>query len=407
MVLNDYHRMLDFRADTAEPTVPIPRTPRVLLADDDAVSRKLMGAALQRLGFDVHTAADGEAALQLIAAAEPDLLVLDFEMPGLNGAEVCQRLRASEREDWRTLPVIMLTAHVGEAEEISCLQAGANDFVTKPVSREILTARIETQLRLHALAGELRRQNVELARWRAAQEADLAAAQATQRALIPSTPPPLTGWSMQTIYQPVIQVGGDVFGWRPAGEGRWLFWLADATGHGAAAALFTALAAQLFHQACETDSEPAAILRAVNHEFRGVFRGRSFMTACCALVEPQGGLSFFSAGHPPLLVRRANGAIESFGPHGTVLGLHEDAGPDLEQSRTILTAGDLALFHTDGLFAFKQLDGERFTHKAVQTVLPAIGPGAAFFDRMLAGLRGPSNGEPAEDDIAALVLEKI
>jgi DNA-binding response OmpR family regulator len=102
-------------------------------------------------------------------------------MPALNGAEICRLLRKSEREDWNTLPVIMLTAHAGEEEEIVCLQAGANDFVTKPVSRQILAARIQTQFRLSALTDELRKQNDELNRWRTAQEADLAAAQATQR----------------------------------------------------------------------------------------------------------------------------------------------------------------------------------------------------------------------------------
>ncbi len=350
-------------------------------------------------------AGNGEETLHLITSAGADLLVLDFEMPGLNGAEVCHRLRTSASEELRSLPVIMLTAHAGEVEEIGCLQAGANDFVTKPVSREVLAARIQTQLRLSALSQELRWRNEELGRWRVAQEADLAAAQATQRALIPSTPPPLVGWTVQTMYQPVIQVGGDVFGWRPVGDGRWLFWLADATGHGAAAALFTALAAQLFRQACETASEPCEILHSVNSAFRGVFQGRSFMTACCALVDPRGALSFCSAGHPPLLVRRSDGAIESFGPHGTVLGLHDER--PLDQSQIPLAPGDAALLYTDGLFAFKKPDGERFALDAVAQALAATDPGAALLERLLAHLRESSNGEPCEDDLAAVVLLKI
>lgn len=399
--------MLDSRADSIEPTKSPSRAPRVLLADDDAISRKLLASALQRLGFDVQTAAEGDEALRLIGTGETDLLVLDFEMPGLNGAEVCHQLRASEREDLRTLPVIMLTAHAGEAEEIRCLEAGANDFVTKPVSREILAARIQTQLRLRVLTDELRQQNDELGRWRLAQEADLAAAQATQSALIPSIPPPLAGWTVQSLYQPVIQVGGDVYGWRNLGEGRWLFWIADATGHGAAAALFTALAAQLFRQATETENEPAAILRLVNREFRSVFRGRSFMTACCAVVSPAGDLRICSAGHPPLLIRRSDGGVESFGPHGTVLGLQDDFGPDFDQSQTTLRSGDTALLYTDGLFSFRKPNDERFTHQAVHEILPTIDAGDDFLDRLVAGLKEKSNGENSEDDVAVVVLRKI
>lgn len=353
----------------------------------------------------MQEAGDGAEALELIAAGAPDLLVLDFEMPDLNGEEVCRHLRTHAREDLRTLPVIMLTAHAGEAEEIRCLQAGANDYVTKPVSREILTARIQTQLRLGALSDELRWQNEELARWRTAHEADLAAAQATQSALIPATPPPLTGWSVETMYQPVIQVGGDVFGWRPAGDGRWLFWLADATGHGAAAALFTALAAQLFHQACETAREPTDVLSSVNTAFRRVFRGRSFMTACCALVDPDGSLVFCSAGHPPLLVRRRDGTVESFGPHRTILGLQDEA--PAEQSRVRLASGDVALLCTDGLYAFKSPAGERFAPTAVRDSLAGVGAGSKLPDRLLAALQADSNGDPCEDDLAALALSKL
>ncbi|HSI16054.1 MAG TPA: SpoIIE family protein phosphatase [Chthoniobacter sp.] len=382
----------------------ITRRPLILLADDEAVSRRLLSEALRRTGFEVEVAEDGEEAFRLAASEAPDLLVLDFEMPQSNGAEVCHRLRSSDREDLQTLPVIMLTAHSGEAEEIGCLHAGANDFVTKPVSRDVLAARIHTQLRLRTMADELRQRNDELGRWRTEHEADLAAAHATQQVLIPTRLPTVKDWTVESIYQPVIEIGGDVFGWHPAGEGRWLFWLADATGHGAAAALLTALASQLFRQACETEQEPGAILSAVNREFLKVFGGRAFMTACCALIGPDGELTFSGAGHPPLFVRRANGSVDAFGPHGTILGLRE--GTATEQCQTTLEAGDAALLYSDGLFALKQADGERFTHENLREAVRMVPPGVAFFDRLLTSLRDESNGEPCNDDIAAIVLQR-
>lgn len=399
----DSNQMVD-RQSLSPEAAPVTRPPRILLADDEAVSRRLLSEALQRTGFEVRQAVNGDEALRLAASEAPDLLVLDFEMPGLNGAEICQRLRASEQEELRTLPVIMLTAHTGEAEEISCLQAGANDFVTKPVTRDILAARIHTQLRLRSMGDELRQRNEELGRWRTEHEADLAAAHATQQVLIPTRLPTAEGWSVESIYQPVIEIGGDVFGWRPAGEGRWNFWLADATGHGAAAALLTALATQLFRQACETEQEPGAILCTVNREFRKVFRGRAFMTACCVLIGPGGELTFSGAGHPPLLVRRGNGTVDAFDSRETILGLREaDA---FEQSRTTLEAGDAAVLYSDGLFSFKQPDGERFTHQKLRETLRAITPGVAFFDRVLSDLQDGSNREPCDDDIAGIVLQR-
>lgn len=395
---------MELRQPRNSETVSDERKPRVLLADDEAVSRRLLSESLRRSGFDVQQAADGEEALRLATNEPPDLLVLDFEMPQLDGAEVCRKLRACQQEELQNLPIIMLTAHAGEEEEISCLEAGANDFVTKPVSRDVLAARIQTQLRLRSLGYELRQRNEELARWRTDHEADLAAAHATQQVLIPTRPPTAEGWTVESIYQPVIEIGGDVFGWRAASGGYWHFWLVDATGHGAAAALFTALATQLFRQSCETERAPGAILSTVNHEFRKVFGGRAFMSGCCALVGPQGDVTFSGAGHPPLFVRRVNGNVDAFGPHGTLLGLKD--GLAYEENHTTLEAGDVAVLYSDGLFSFKTPEGERFTPAKLRDALRGVTPGIAFFDRLLTTVRGNSNGGESDDDIAAIALQR-
>jgi CheY-like chemotaxis protein len=244
--------------------------------------------------------ADGAAALAAVENAPPDVLLLDFSMPGIDGAEVCRRLRGSPRTALNQLPVIMLTSHTGEAEEIACLTAGANDFVTKPISRAVLVARIETQLRLAALAEKLREQNREMAQWRAVQEADLAVARTTQQAIVRSVPPQVEGCQVEVAYEPLIQIGGDVYGWRQLAPGRWLFWVADATGHGVAAALFTSLVAHLFHLASSAAATASGILAHVNAEFFSVLRGHSFMTAACVVIDAAGRLSFAGAGHPPL-----------------------------------------------------------------------------------------------------------
>ena len=392
------------RSTEAPTETPAQRQPIILLADDEPAARRLLGVTLERLGFGVSEAADGQEALEIAMNDGPDLMVLDFEMPRLTGAEVCHLLRTSERADLQGLPVIMLTAHASEAEEIRCLQAGANDFVTKPVSRDILAARIHTQLRLRTMADELLIRNAELAKWRAEHEGDIAAAKAAQHVFIPAAAPTVSGWSVESIYRPVMEIGGDVFGWQPTSDGRWFFWLADATGHGAAAALFTALAAQLFRQACDSHQDPGSILGAVNGQFHKVFEGRAYMSACCARVDPNGDLAFAGAGHPPLFVRRKDGAVESLGPHGTVVGVKADS--DFQQSQTRLLDGDVAMLYSDGLFAFKDPGQVRFTHETLAHLLPTVKPGSQIIDRLLALLRDASNGDPEEDDIAAIALTK-
>lgn len=396
--------MIDHRAAPPNPSA-VERPRQILLADDDEKSRRLLGASLNAAGFEVWTAADGAEALAAIECSPPDLLVLDFEMPRLDGAGLCRKLRASEREAIRQLPVIMLTGHSGEAEEVACLAAGANDFVTKPVSRQVLIARIQTQLRLGALGDELRTQNTELARWRAVQEADLDAARATQQALVATTPPAFAGWKIEMVYAPLIQVGGDVYGWRQLPDGRCLFWVADATGHGVAAALFTTLAALLFNHAAIAAATAADILTAVNAEFWSVFRSKSFMTACCAVIDQDGGLCFAGAGHPPLLVRRANGSVEELLSQGTILGVRRE----LKYAQTMirLSPGDVALLYTDGLFSLKSPDGQRLCHGAVAGALGSVSAQNEILAPLIEKMRSGALLTTFEDDMASLALHRV
>src|SRR6266550_2086821 len=224
---------------------------------------------------------DRSHALEIIHARLPSLLLLDFDMPGLNGAEVLTRLRSDHNPAVAQIPVIMLTAHGSEESEVSCQQAGADDFVTKPVYTAVLQARIETQLRLRSMRRQLERQNDELEKWRRNLERDLAAARLTQQSLIPQKPLALPGWEIATCYRPVIQVGGDIYGWLRMKDGRILFWIADGTGHGAAAALLTTLAKLLFHHGSVEHDEPARVMEAVNNDFRSIFGALFYDSYVC------------------------------------------------------------------------------------------------------------------------------
>src|SRR5436190_6035401 len=238
----------------------------ILVVDDDAMSRRVLAQLLSTAGYNCRVSRDGSEALQIIHAKPPALLLLDFDMPGLNGAEVVKRLRSDDDAAVSQVPAIMLTAHGSEQSEVSCLQAGADDFVTKPVNASVLRARIETQLRLRSMRQQVEQQNDELEKWRRDLERDLAAARLTQQSLIPQKPLVMPGWQVATCYRPVIQVGGDIYGWLRMKDGRILFWIADGTGHGAAAALLTTLAKLLFHYGSAEHNAPARVMEAVNDD---------------------------------------------------------------------------------------------------------------------------------------------
>ena len=114
----------------------------ILTVDDDPHVVRSLRAALESHGYEVRAAPSGAAALQACASERPDVVLLDLAMPGLDGVDVCRRLRT-----WSQIPILVLSARVQEAEKVRALDAGADDYVTKPFGTEELLARIRAALR--------------------------------------------------------------------------------------------------------------------------------------------------------------------------------------------------------------------------------------------------------------------
>ena len=379
---------------------------QILIVDDDPLSRKILVRTLLQAGYVCRESSDGRDALRLVRADPPSLLLLDFDMPGLNGAEVLKQLRADHDPGIAQLPAIMLTGHGGEDSEVLCLEAGADDFVTKPINAAVLRARIGTQLRLCSMRQQLQEQNDVLEAWRFDLEQDLAAARLTQQSLIPQKPPPLPGWEVAAYYRPVIQVGGDIYGWLRMADRRTLFWIADATGHGASAALLTTLAKLLFHHGSAESNEPAKIMEVVNNDFRSIFGARSFMTAMCVALDPENGrATAVGAGHPPLLVIRADGATQSFRSSAPPLGLVEQS--EFTQIQIDLKPGDAFLLYTDGLYGAADGKKQRLDPEHLAELLQPRAPSAqALLNGILERLTPDQGNEPLADDVAALVVRR-
>ncbi|MFA7329975.1 MAG: response regulator transcription factor [Candidatus Delongbacteria bacterium] len=119
--------------------------PEILVVEDEADIRELVRHVLEKDGFPVRVAADGETALREVRSAPPGLVLLDLMLPGLDGLEVCRRLRA--QPDTAELPIIMLTARGEESDVVAGLNLGADDYVTKPFSPRVLLARLQAAIR--------------------------------------------------------------------------------------------------------------------------------------------------------------------------------------------------------------------------------------------------------------------
>jgi len=115
----------------------------ILVVEDDPIIRQTVGYALKRAGFDVASAGDGAEALRMAEAARPDLVLLDLMLPGVDGYQIAERLRSADKE----MAIIMVTALDQERDKVRGLDAGADDYITKPFSIEELLARVRANLR--------------------------------------------------------------------------------------------------------------------------------------------------------------------------------------------------------------------------------------------------------------------
>jgi adenylate cyclase len=137
--------------------------PRILIVDDNATNRDILAARLNAQGYQLTQAADGEQALAAAAETNPDLILLDIMMPKVDGLEVCRRLKTNPHT--RFIPIILITARSSTKDVVEGLEAGADEYLTKPVDQGALVARVKSVLRLKELHEQVRSQADQLSEW--------------------------------------------------------------------------------------------------------------------------------------------------------------------------------------------------------------------------------------------------
>jgi adenylate cyclase len=137
--------------------------PRILIVDDNEANRDILDARLKVHGYDLLQAADGEEALAVARQHLPDLILLDVMMPKLDGFEVCRRLKGDVSLPF--MPIILVTAKADSSDVVAGLDAGADEYLTKPIDQQALVARVRSVLRLKALHDQVQAQAADLATW--------------------------------------------------------------------------------------------------------------------------------------------------------------------------------------------------------------------------------------------------
>lgn len=309
----------------------------VLVVDDTASNRMLYGTLLSRAGYTVRIASSGVEALRQIEDEVPSLVLLDFMMPGMDGAEVLSRLRKSATT--MELPVVVLTASVASDDIERALVSGADDYITKPVDSRILLTRIKSIIRAHE---DRARASAEPQRNALLQE--LEEARAVQRAQLPQIPQSWPGWHMVGAVVPSGQIAGDIFDVVHFDDGHAVAMLVDVSGHGAASALVAA-ATRMALRELLVDRTLVEAMRLLNVRMSERETGKY---SCVGAVEVRGrDVTVVNIGLPPIVAQRGGQNFQSVVGSGFPIGLFHDSS--YTATSFTVNTGDLIILVSDGL----------------------------------------------------------
>ena len=383
---------------------------RVLVVDDNPMNRDLLARRVARLGHTVALAEHGRAAVDQLAAAPFDIVLLDVEMPELNGYEVLAWLKADPER--ARIPVIMISA-VHDAEDIArCIELGADDFLPKPFDPLLLKARLGASLakkRLHdreRLYAESLERELELGR-------------RIQTSFLPDALPAPPGYEVAARFRAARQVSGDFYdAFAPPGRAELVLVVGDVCGKGVAAALFMAVLRSLVRVLADewALARPAAgdgtallerMARLINRQIAETHGDTNmFATMFLGVLDPADGhLVYLNAGHDPPLVLGPRGATARLGPTGPAVGLLP--GLEFRVAAAALEPGALLCAYTDGVPEHRSAAGALYGEERLLALLAAPAASAdALLGRVLADLDGFGAGTEQADDITLLAVRR-
>ena len=272
---------------------------RVLVVDDELPNRLYLRKLLEARGCEVYDVDDGPGALDIAFKKVPDLVLADIMMPGMDGFELCKRLKDEPRT--ANIPIIMVTAKSRIEDIETGFELGAMDYIRKPFNPRELVLRVGNALALKQSNDEIRIWNKRILR-------DLELAGSIQRSLFSDVPHFSRRFEVRIAYNPCMDVGGDAFDIISLPDGRHCVYVADVSGHGVAPAMISSLlkatASEMIYR--YADEGPAVICNALNVVIRRRIDNPSyFATMFMAMHDPE-TLTWrcMNCGHPdPVLIR--------------------------------------------------------------------------------------------------------
>jgi CheY-like chemotaxis protein len=367
--------------------------PLALVVDDDVTGRAFLRALLRRAGYAVELASSGEEALLRFRPGTLDVVFMDIRMPGIDGIETTRRIKEMDCEEFT--PVIFVTGAGDEESLVRAIDAGGDDFLTKPVTAGVLLAKLRAMARIRAVHQRTR------ALYTRVIDDQTLAKEVFDRAVLASA---VATPALRSRLIPAEVFSGDLLLSAVSPRGRLHVLVGDFTGHGLAAALGAISVAETFRSAVAADLGAAAILERINQRLADALpRGHFFATSLVIVGRALDTLTVANCGMPALLLCGPSGVRERFDSSSFALGIDPGATFDDTVREVAIEPGLRLILASDGVTETVNGGDEAFGEARLEAVL-ADCRGAAAPDLVVAALDRFRGTVSFADDVSIVEL---
>ena len=373
--------------------LPLFNTPYILAVDDEQMNRFVLEDIIENR-YELFVVASGQACLDEVEQRVPDLILLDINMPGISGYEVCKILKS--KPETNNVPVIFLTAMMKVEDEKKGLQIGAVDYITKPFTESILLARIKTHIELNYTRKLLERNNQVLRQERNYIEQIIGFMRKDER---------FDANNLQTLISPLEKSSGDIVLSACAENNHQHILIGDFTGHGLNAAIAGPLISSLFYTRVQSSCLASDVLQLINDELFQKLPAQCFLAATYLDWDKTAEtITIWNFSMPASIVYNQKELVGRGDSIGVALGIVACCEYKVTPITLPFTQGDKLYCYTDGMDEVVNSDNEQFGEKRVLETLQEISYKGLPLDLLLEKVTEFSGGADMKDDATLIEL---
>ncbi|TDT67859.1 sigma-B regulation protein RsbU (phosphoserine phosphatase) [Hypnocyclicus thermotrophus] len=395
----------------------------VAIVDDAKFMRALISTVLQEEGFATIAYGDPLEALEELRYKEPDIILVDYEMPNLNGLEFIREFKPKKRN----IPTVMLTTETDVNLAVSAMRLGASDFLNKPFKKEELIHILKKVVKENKLMKEnerlfqelqirekeLKKKNNQLFKLYSELEEELKLASEIQKKLLPQSYPDIAGYNFAVKYKPSQDIGGDFYDFINLNNNSYGIAFADVSGHGIPAALLSTIFKVHLVTHSKEIQEPSKLLTVLNEKVVETFPDGKFISLFYLLMSQESDtIRYCRASQEPVLHLKKDGSVQELPGSSQVLGLFSEKDfpgvLNFEDKEVELLPGEKLFFYTDGINEAQNKNDEFYGLDRLKQVLSEnINCGATeLIENIYGDLKDFLEGLPVIDDLTLMCIEK-